>query len=104
MFCFLHIILSLCIFVSYGSCLLFLYTCVFFFLMIRLPPRSTRTDTLFPYTTLFRSCSPSRGGKPIGGRLPSNFTGTPGKQTSPMDAPNIVEKKCTARKIGRAYV
>src|SRR3546814_6995942 len=26
-----------------------------FFLMIRRPPRSTRTDTLFPYTTLFRS-------------------------------------------------
>src|SRR3546814_17828054 len=31
-------------------------TCLFFFfLMIRRPPRSTRTDTLFPYTTLFRS-------------------------------------------------
>src|SRR3546814_8091053 len=29
--------------------------CCFFFLMIRRPPRSTRTDTLFPYTTLFRS-------------------------------------------------
>src|SRR3546814_17029405 len=28
---------------------------LFFFLMIRRPPRSTRTDTLFPYTTLFRS-------------------------------------------------
>src|SRR3546814_3485976 len=26
-----------------------------FFLMLRLPPRSTRTDSLFPYTTLFRS-------------------------------------------------
>src|SRR3546814_5317876 len=34
--------------------LLFLFF-VFFFLMIRRPPRSTRTDTLFPYTTLFRS-------------------------------------------------
>src|SRR3546814_6091795 len=33
------------------------YVCYifFFFLMIRRPPRSTRTDTLFPYTTLFRS-------------------------------------------------
>src|SRR3546814_6536331 len=31
----------------------------FFFLMTRRPPRSTRTDTLFPYTTLFRS--PSAG-------------------------------------------
>src|SRR3546814_12832888 len=28
---------------------------LFFFLMKRRPPRSTRTDTLFPYTTLFRS-------------------------------------------------
>src|SRR3546814_11485353 len=31
-----------------------------FFLMIRRPPRSTRTDTLFPYTTLFRSPAPER--------------------------------------------
>src|SRR3546814_5534634 len=29
--------------------------CSVFFLLIRRPPRSTRTDTLFPYTTLFRS-------------------------------------------------
>src|SRR3546814_14270486 len=28
-----------------------------FFVMIRRPPRSTRTDTLFPYTSLFRSAS-----------------------------------------------
>src|SRR3546814_10157557 len=32
----------------------------FFFLMIRRPPRSTRTDTLFPYTTLFRSAALAR--------------------------------------------
>src|SRR3546814_2990970 len=32
-----------------------MYLILFFFLMIRRPPRSTRTDTLFPYTTLFRS-------------------------------------------------
>src|SRR3546814_20475072 len=36
---------------TYGS----LFVCFVFFLMIRRPPRSTRTDTLFPYTTLFRS-------------------------------------------------
>src|SRR3546814_2667091 len=29
--------------------------------MIRRPPRSTRTDTLFPYTTLFRSQEPAGG-------------------------------------------
>src|SRR3546814_6705119 len=34
---------------------------MFFFLMIRRPPRSTRTDTLFPYTTLFRSPNDSHG-------------------------------------------
>src|SRR3546814_4111237 len=34
--------------------LLFYFTYVFFLMILR-PPRSTRTDTLFPYTTLFRS-------------------------------------------------
>src|SRR3546814_17732991 len=42
----LHVCVTLCL------VLLFLG---FFFLMILRPPRSTRTDTLFPYTTLFRS-------------------------------------------------
>src|SRR3546814_18036076 len=32
-----------------------MYVSLFFCLIIRRPPRSTRTDTLFPYTTLFRS-------------------------------------------------
>src|SRR3546814_10982472 len=42
--------------------------CVFFFLMIRRPPRSTRTDTLFPYTTLFRSLAFQQPGDPaVGG-------------------------------------
>src|SRR3546814_19412153 len=41
--------LILCVVVLYAS------FSFFFFLMIRRPPRSTRTDTLFPYTTLFRS-------------------------------------------------
>src|SRR3546814_12096387 len=34
----------------------------FFFLMIRRPPRSTRTDTPFPYTSLFRSAKADRPG------------------------------------------
>src|SRR3546814_1518481 len=42
----------------------------FFFLMIRRPPRSTRTDTLFPYTTLFRSR----------GRLRGDGAGQPGRR------------------------
>src|SRR3546814_4504422 len=41
-----------------------------FFLMIRRPPRSTRTDTLLPYTTLFRSADRHR---PVEGRLPDHF-------------------------------
>src|SRR3546814_8219123 len=44
----------------------------FIFLMIRRPPRSTRTDTLFPYTTLFRSIAAAgaacRGGIFLCGR------------------------------------
>src|SRR3546814_18655053 len=39
--------LCLCCYVLFSMCIVFL--------MIRRPPRSTRTDTLFPYTTLFRS-------------------------------------------------
>src|SRR3546814_15414294 len=51
----------MCVYLSVRICLI-CHVCVlccsfyvFFFLMIRRPPRSTRTDTLFPYTTLFRS-------------------------------------------------
>src|SRR3546814_1852846 len=36
------------------------FALLIFFLMIRRPPRSTRTDTLFPYTTLFRSARAGR--------------------------------------------
>src|SRR3546814_17958222 len=47
---------------------------VFFFLMIRRPPRPTRTDTLVPYPTLFRSlggeCPPASA---CGRRLPLDF-------------------------------
>src|SRR3546814_2594908 len=41
------------------------YITVFFFLMIRRPPRSTRTDTLFPYTTLFRSAQGKLRDRPL---------------------------------------
>src|SRR3546814_2916420 len=44
---------------------------LFYFLMIRRPPRSTRTDTLFPYTTLFRS--------------EEDHTGSGGEGTSQLD-------------------
>src|SRR3546814_3173113 len=38
--------------------------------MIRRPPRSTRTDTLFPYPTLFRSDGAAVAAAPAGGRGP----------------------------------
>src|SRR3546814_1618612 len=43
--------------------------------MIRRPPRSTRTDTLFPYTTLFRSVRPSSGGVRAQWRQPGGGAG-----------------------------
>src|SRR3546814_14580805 len=51
---FIEMLSTLCCF-SVRMLLSFVSFCSFFFLMIRRPPRSTRTDTLFPYTTLFRS-------------------------------------------------
>src|SRR3546814_17224407 len=53
--------LILCLCKIFLASLLFSY---FVFLMIRRPPRSTRTYTLFPYTTLFRSrqAAPGRRG------------------------------------------
>src|SRR3546814_19017037 len=54
------------------------YLIYIFFLMIRRPPRSTRTDTLFPYTTLFRSISPRHQSKVRGWR--GSQTGEPGRK------------------------
>src|SRR3546814_3494230 len=53
-----------------------------FFLMIRRPPRSTRTDTLFPYTTLFRS--PARSARTALPPAPSRLTGS---GTAPPGSP-----------------
>src|SRR3546814_11835664 len=44
--------------------------CCFFFLILRRPPRYTRTDTLLPYTTLFRSPTSSRPARWPGSRSP----------------------------------
>src|SRR3546814_9987285 len=50
-------------------CYYYLGFCIFY-LIIRRPPRSTRTDTLFPYTTLFRSWTQTDYASPISpGRL-----------------------------------
>src|SRR3546814_14261839 len=60
------------------------YVSTFFFLMLRRPPRSTRTDTLFPYTTLFRSrnwplCpAPPAAGRGARGTAPADRRPSPG--------------------------
>src|SRR3546814_3892969 len=66
--------------------------------MIRRPPRSTRTDTLFPYTTLCRSSSAST----------ANPISTAGGCTMvlPMSRPAgaVFSPRARAREIGRAHV
>src|SRR3546814_4447818 len=54
-----------------------------FFLMIRRPPRSTRTDTLFPYTTLFRS---PRQFRPVVRSCPQTTSRMVGKRLTAHDS------------------
>src|SRR3546814_8164166 len=53
---------------------MFFVVLFFVFLMIRRPPRSTRTDTLFPYTTLFRSIRSAPTGRSGRGTAASRLT------------------------------
>src|SRR3546814_14720761 len=55
MYVFMRFYAFVCILFIWCISIRFVSLIFFFFLMIRRPPRSTRTDTLFPYTTLFRS-------------------------------------------------
>src|SRR3546814_17248942 len=54
LYSFLWRVCLFCVFLGCGA-VFFVSVLFVFFVMIRRPPRSTRTDTLFPYTTLFRS-------------------------------------------------
>src|SRR3546814_13265268 len=69
--CLYHFFYSLVLYLLLMSFSLFFF--FFFFLMIRRPPRSTRTDTLFPYTTLCRSRRAAAGvparGPGLGGHV-----------------------------------
>src|SRR3546814_10558114 len=57
--------------------------------MVRRPPRSTRTDTLFPYTTLFRSESPaaSRGTRQTRPAFPGSESRRPRRRKAPARGP-----------------
>src|SRR3546814_2792475 len=83
--------------------------------MIRRPPRSTRTDTLFPYTTLFRSVTNAGGsaqtatGVTVADNLPAgfSFTGASGfgsyNSATGLWSVGSIPAGVT-RKIGRAHV
>src|SRR3546814_13472749 len=93
---------------------LILLLIIFFFLMIRRPPRSTRTDTLFPYTTLFRSTaaiSPSASPRALAlaERNPmkrKRSVGSPDSVSAAMAAlgPGRDERRSSVGEIGRAHV
>src|SRR3546814_8186270 len=93
-------------------------TSCFFFLMIRLPPISTRTDTLFPYTTLFRSEPVTREATSLGSGFiisPDGYVVTnnhvisggqpgPGGAASPVESITVTladRKEYKARIVGR---
>src|SRR3546814_3280696 len=61
-----------------------LCVCFIFFLMIPRPPRSTRTDTLLPYTTLFRSICFAGPTASFGGP-PRCYQGDPGRWAEELD-------------------
>src|SRR3546814_3303908 len=64
---------------------------LFFFLMIRRPPRSTRTDTLFPYTTLFRSAG-------TGLRAPPHIRHSPRQAEARRRAGRSATRRCRPRR------
>src|SRR3546814_14341862 len=85
--------------------------------MIRRPPRSTRTDTLFPYTTLFRShgtsvglsrCQPRRALDPADAPICANALSRPGVtvtfEETRMTASYIVIVSGSRGLLGRALV
>src|SRR3546814_2586396 len=71
---------------------------LFFFLMIRRPPRSTRTDTLFPYTTLFRSPAPERPARAPAARSAPRRTPAPGSRPRPGDCRRPIPTCRTSRR------
>src|SRR3546814_7792358 len=72
----------------------------FFFLMIRRPPRSTRTDTLFPYTTLFRSVRGASRASLFGSRPRSASQASP-SAASPVPASAAVTVNRQAKSSSR---
>src|SRR3546814_12412271 len=93
---------SVVLFLLFLLCGLYVSLFLFVCLMIRRPPRSTRTDTLFPYTTLFRSG--------INSFTENKHWGCSGSliidaRIKPHHAPPLVkDPEIEKREIGRAHV
>src|SRR3546814_5773800 len=66
--------------------------------MIRRPPRSTRTDTLFPYTTLFRSCALKASIVSSGAHHRINKP----EASSPLFSGGVSGSRCEERHCGQA--
>src|SRR3546814_4408344 len=82
------------------SMIIVICTFYFFFLMIRRPPRSTRTDTLFPYTTLFRSAAASGGALLPGNSRntrPAMLASSPTMDSAPRRSPLIMPYRSMER-------
>src|SRR3546814_439059 len=71
-----------------------------FFLMIRRPPRSTRTDTLFPDTTLFRSSASTLTKKPFGSPTTAASALTVGSK--PPTRPRDMKWRCKSGQAARS--
>src|SRR3546814_14184301 len=87
--------------------MLYSLSLIVFFLMIRRPPRSTRTDPLFPYTTLFRSLLGGLTGRQaIGHHVVIGLTGGESRRSERGLIGRIGEnlRFHHDRKIGRAHV
>src|SRR3546814_5485215 len=67
--------------------------------MIRRPPRSTRTDTLFPYTTLFRSWSVGLERDAISFAEPASFRWRPARFVRPRHRERIARRKHQCRRV-----
>src|SRR3546814_8432847 len=70
--------------------------------MIRRPPRSTRTDTLFPYTTLFRSTEIAKLQRRLAEIVRLDFFGAHGRQGAEAALRELDEKRYAHPDIGRA--
>src|SRR3546814_7035317 len=79
---------------------------VLFFLMRRRPPRSTRTDTLFPYTTLFRSLLERDADLrcPLGRRreIRDAWSGDQGGAVEPPGVPELAARRPGPGAAGRS--